>query len=537
MALVFGLALFLVIWVLIKDKDRAGLLASFIIILFFAYGHVYGLSEGIALSGQNIGRHRFLLLAWGIVFVIGTLLVLKFVDAPRRFTNPLNIIAITALILPMFNITSFYLDRMDDSPVVENLKNSNGNQEADHLKTEFLPDVYYIILDAYGRQDVLEALYQYDNSDFRNRLSDHGFFVAEKSISNYGQTILSLSSSLNLNYLEEFNDLSDSDSVSRANLISALQDSLTRRMLESLGYTTIAFDSGYYGTKIVDADYFLAPAEGGSTSQRNILASFSLTGSLNPFEVMILQSSFFRVGSELAVNCLTSLSVEKESTGSGSGPEGRKISSWNDELCQVFAPLSSILQNPFTDHRNRILFTFDELQSLPETGTPRFVFAHIVAPHHPYVFGSNGNVTKNPGASELFQNYEGTRQSYISGYVDQIKYIEKRTLEVVDEILSNSETPPIIIIQADHGPDANMVGNDISSVPYFVERFSILNVYYLPPTCSDELLYDSISPINSFRIVFNACFASEYEQLVDRAYYSTYDRPFDMTDVSAQLWK
>ena len=64
------------------------------------------------------------------------------------------------------------------------------------------PDIYYIILDAYGRSDVLQTTYGIDNSVFLSQLQELGFYVAECSMSNYAQTELSLSSSLNLNYLQ-----------------------------------------------------------------------------------------------------------------------------------------------------------------------------------------------------------------------------------------------------------------------------------------------------------------------------------------------
>ena len=61
-----------------------------------------------------------------------------------------------------------------------------------------LRDVYYIILDAYGRSDILSNTLGYDNSDFLSKLEGMGFYVAECAQSNYAKTDLSLSSSLNI---------------------------------------------------------------------------------------------------------------------------------------------------------------------------------------------------------------------------------------------------------------------------------------------------------------------------------------------------
>ncbi len=65
------------------------------------------------------------------------------------------------------------------------------------------PDIYYIILDGYGRGDVLKSVYGFDNEKFYNELENRGFFIARKSNANYAQTTLfSLASSLNMEYLE-----------------------------------------------------------------------------------------------------------------------------------------------------------------------------------------------------------------------------------------------------------------------------------------------------------------------------------------------
>ena len=70
---------------------------------------------------------------------------------------------------------------------------------------------------------------------------------------------------------------------------------------------------------------------------------------------------------------------------------------------------------------------------------------------------------------------------------------------MIDEILSKSDVAPIIILQGDHG-----------------NEHKILNAYYFPREDYD-LLYETISPINSFRIVFNLYFDADYELLEDES--------------------
>jgi len=88
----------------------------------------------------------------------------------------------------------------------------------------------------------------------------------------------------------------------------------------------------------------------------------------------------------------------------------------------------------------------------------------------------------------------------------------------VDEILKNSAQPPIIIIQGDHG------------LQYY-NPFPILNVYYLPDNGSQDL-YPTISPINSFAVIFNHYFGAQLALKPDNSFLSTYSRPYDFKAVT-----
>jgi hypothetical protein len=120
------------------------------------------------------------------------------------------------------------------------------------------------------------------------------------------------------------------------------------------------------------------------------------------------------------------------------------------------------------------------------------------------VFGPNGEVLERA-------------PSYDRGYPDQIAYLNKRLIPIIDNILQNSPTPPIIIIQADHGARQRVGGSG---------RLGILNAYYLPGG-GERMLYNSISPVNSFRVVFNTYFGQDYALLDDISYNSRYTDPLN----------
>jgi hypothetical protein len=96
---------------------------------------------------------------------------------------------------------------------------------------------------------------------------------------------------------------------------------------------------------------------------------------------------------------------------------------------------------------------------------------------------------------------------YIARYTDQIRFVNAELQRVIDEILRKSATPPIIILQGDHGPGFNSDGQD-----YVEERARILNAYLLP---GRNEIYPSISPVNTFRVVFRDYLGADLDLLPD----------------------
>jgi hypothetical protein len=105
-------------------------------------------------------------------------------------------------------------------------------------------------------------------------------------------------------------------------------------------------------------------------------------------------------------------------------------------------------------------------------------------------------------------------------------------MSAIDSLLAQSETPPIILLQGDHGPKG--FSDDNIEVNNFTENFAILNAYYFHDGNYSDL-YPSISPVNSFRVVLNQYFDTDYPVLEDRSYFSDVVRPFDFRHVTEQV--
>jgi hypothetical protein len=182
------------------------------------------------------------------------------------------------------------------------------------------------------------------------------------------------------------------------------------------------------------------------------------------------------------------------------------------------------------------------LQETPALDGDYFIYAHIIAPHPPFVFDQHGvplshdRPFKLADANQFIKDY--SRKAYLTGYRNQMQYINSLVLKTVDTILAKSKTPPIIIIQGDHGPGAYLHWSSLENT-FPAERFSILNAYYFPDR-DYSLLYPSISPVNSFRVVIDKYFGGTYPMLPDRHFYSQWSFPFsfrEVTDLSLQTLK
>ena len=250
---------------------------------FFSYGHIYDAVKHVKIAGFLVGRHGVLLPVWLLTLALALWWAAKKLkdtaaddpgpqrDRPRR-PDPSR--------WPRLPCS-----RCAPSRPGRTAPRSPQRSEIHIPEGSTPPDIYYIILDSYTRDDILLAEFGFDNTPFLDDLTEMGFYVARCSQSNYAQTELSLASSFNFNYLPALGDNFVSSSTDRSDLWPLIKHGAARQMLEELGYTSVAFESGYYWTHWDDADYFLAPPHQGT------LNDLFTTGGLNSFEVMYLRST------------------------------------------------------------------------------------------------------------------------------------------------------------------------------------------------------------------------------------------------------
>ncbi len=106
-------------------------------------------------------------------------------------------------------------------------------------------------------------------------------------------------------------------------------------------------------------------------------------------------------------------------------------------------------------------------------------------------------------------------------------------MDMVDAIISNSNDPPVIILQGDHGSRAMLAEYSLENTN-LEERMSILNAYYLPLNGQNKL-YDNITPVNTFRIIFNHYFDTNLTLLKDENYFASWKYPYNFFDVTDKI--
>ena len=463
--IIFAIAfsLWFIINVFLKNKLKSGLLVSLGILLFFSYGYFLRIVLQLGTDVYNLpfSHHTYLVPIYLSLFLIGIIFIFKLNKRLIDATVVVNIISIVLLIALTPNIVDYSLDTANEDPVLNPL----NKRIHDESSLSFKPNIYYIILDEYASDEILLDIYGFDNSNFLTELANRGFIIPEKSFTNYPTSALSISTNLNMDYVDH-----EKFKPTFNNKNEFFNNNQIMRILQSLDYKIINL-SLEYGYPDV-ANIQLCPP--------------SLF--VNQFHNTLLDFSFWQ-------------------------------------------PFSKLLVTAGEPQRERVNCKFSELADLDDsTPHPYFAFAHIMSPHPPYLFKSNGDAN-NPEFLSIGANSWSDK----SGYVNQLQYVNKKTIETIDSVLMNSEHKPVIIIQGDHGTPTLLGGGALRwtniNDEAIYERMSILNAYYLPDVNSD-VVYPGITPVNSFRLILNNYLNGNYDFLDDKMFFTTYQNHQNYSDVT-----
>jgi hypothetical protein len=341
-------------------------------------------------------------------------------------------------------------------------------------------DVYWFIFDRYGSERALQLQYGIDN-DLPEWLEAHGFTVLGDSHANYIRTVLSMATTVQMQHLDTVAKAQGSRSEDITTVNEWLQDPPVARQLRALGYHYDHIGSAFDPTRIdrgADVNHTVPSALG--------------TGD---FEDALIDTS--------AVPAL---------------------------LKRLHLPASDrVRQYDFSR------YALDAVAKLRDEPGPKFVMTHVLLPHPPVVFDTDGSFIGDAEAAKL-----GSREMYRR----QLAYTNTRIQGILTDLLSLPvDRRPIIILQADEGPWPASYGTGRkmddwpadASEKELEQKYGILNAWYVPGG-EDLGLYPSMTAINTFPTLFGRYFGLDYELLPDRIYSSSdWYHPYDTTEITDRL--
>lgn len=484
--------IFILVKRLLHDRHLTAIFTGLCSIAFSLSGHVYV----EVFMPRSLGIWTILLLL-GLAAIGAILRKLPSRKIFAQTTPSLNLIVLVLLFIQVIRLTIGFIElsRYVDVFVEFNELASDKPNAPKAMDSPSRPDIYYIIPDGYPSNAWLEATANFDNSAFSEALKERGFAVVNHAQSNYPMTVLSLASTLNMQYYSS-NPSPYSDKMYLK--LEAANSEVSEFLLDS-GYTYIQLltnsilpsptaDISRYFTPRgpIDIDIDFAAISGGTMTERTI-------GDAKMLIDQVTKHSFFEAYLDTTLLRLA---------------RSRLLPLIHNEQRIGFSDVEP----------RKFLETIDETIKISEMPEATFTIIHLLKPHQPVVFNEKGEHISwiyNP-SPEVFGA--------------ELKYINTQFLYLIDSILASSEHPPVILFQADH---SSVMG----SAPY--ERmiyFDVFAAYYLLPSHTVDFPRP-YTTINAFPLILNEVLNSDFEIRPDRLYEALqrYEAPFAQADVTEEF--
>jgi len=429
-------------WLYFRDYRKAGLSTFFLLGYHFFFGVMQDGLHRIA-SNTFLTRYSFILTLSLVGFIFLFLLLKK---SKGRF--PALFFYLNLLLTILF---------LTDAGILA-LKIAN-KRKANTVPRENLvycadcpnPDIYLVIADGYPGKDQLREILHFDNRLFEEELRARGFHITDSSLANYNYTFFSMGSILNLNYLANIKgSIQNKDNIPAGNKI--LKDNQVLKFLRQQGYE-------FYNYSLFDL--------------KNSKAITKPTFWINDTRPITMQTFLSRLNRDLGFHLISTLNI-------------RPADSY---------PPDQDLKN------NELVFAETIKTSANRKQGPKFVYTHLVMPHHPYYFDSTGRKTPLENLTKLYAFDKAAAVSYLV-------YSNKKYLELIDSILVHSIKPPVIMLVSDHG------FREITEVKDRHTSFLNLNAVLIPGNDYSGF-YKGMSNVNLFRVILNSGFRQQLPILKD----------------------
>ena len=412
------------------------------------------------------------LVAWIAVGLLSVVLLVRTRRDLTQITRLANVVTVALVVIQVASIVGFEVEASDSTGLA-------GPQETSLTAESGRRDIYYILVEDYGSPRVLREYMGITDDGLMDWFRSWGFEVLDDTRSNYVRTPVSIASSLDMRYVDDLAAAQGANERAYAPINEMIRNASVGKLLQEQGYRYVHIGSAYNPTSVSDiADQ--NPRFGGPSDFLTAL-----------YDTTIAPAIITRLGLE-------------------SGRGGR-LRLYDATVWQL-----------------------DMFAKVARQESPKFVFLHVMIPHPPYIFDADGSfVTAAEDAKRSDKERYAAQWAYTGGLLRQ-------TLEPLVQ-LPEAERP-IIVVSTDEGPAAGKIPMRENEVAWADAtddeldlHFSIFAAYLLPGM-SNSGLYPTMTPVNSFRQIFNLYFDAGLPLLLDRSYVQRDNHnPYDVIDVTDRL--
>lgn len=455
----FALVIYLLAVLLRRRFDPvAAVIASIWVVGSLFYLQVFGGINRSVDGGFAMVRSLPIALA---AMLLATLLAVRFARLAPFANTVLNVVALVMVATPAWQIASYQWHNAASYRLYNAEKAAAAMPQiasGREAPVKRRPDIYHFIFDRYPSEGVLSTHYGKDNRAIGQYLEARGFRLARESNSNYLKTGPSLASTFYMDYLDLFEASPPLDPNDWHPIFAMLKDHRVARFLKARGYEIVQFGSWWAGT------------------YENTLADKNRPYGFSEFEMQYLRKTVLRPLFHALPDTPLTMRLD-----------------WDNGQCQRVPRQVEALKRMATENRDR----------------PRYVFAHFLLPHGPYNFTADGG---------CLTGRESAERGEARGYLDQISYANIIIRDLARTLQESSGQPPVILIQSDEGPfpprDGSIPWQDAEAQELEIKS-GILNAYFFPNGDYGAIAKD-ITPVNSYRVLFNSYFDAGLPLLEDR---------------------
>jgi hypothetical protein len=447
---------------LLRDARRAAIVVAAFVVPLLSFGLL------MEVLPASLGSARYGVLAMTAVAVAIAVVVARRIRGQLgALTSGLNVLSFVLLIVVSIPAVQGAVDalRIGASPISDPATPIERGSSAAPVR-----DIYHIILDRYGSERALRTGYGLDNADFVAWLREQGFQVLDDAHANYTWTTVSMAATLGMSLLDGIAAATGPESRNMAPLYRRLAESRAGAFLQDLGYRYIHVGSWFDPTR----DSSIADEV------------------VHPTQAVTFASM------------LTDLTM----------------------LPTLLGSAQAARQEDIGRAATAVRFELDELERIRDEPGPKYVLAHLLLPHPPYVFLEDGSVAPKKAT-----------------FGSQLAFANASLKRFLEPLLALPEDErPIIILQADEGPYPRRIVRDVVGFDWstatdedLITKFGILDAWLMPGPEGEAPLPEDMTAVNTYPELFRRYFGARVADAPDRTFLSPKDEPYDLIDITERL--